>query len=75
MLELPGFRPKVDPAYFCRESVQVNSSKIYVTGNGPMAGSEEQFPGPDNYSKMRRSVENAEHVGQLHKTCSALSAC
>ncbi|CAF9906410.1 hypothetical protein IMSHALPRED_004197 [Imshaugia aleurites] len=28
-----------------------------------MAGSEEQFPGPDNYSKMRRSVENAEHVG------------
>jgi len=30
---------------------------------GPMAGEEEAFPGPDNPSKMRRSVENAEHVG------------
>jgi len=28
-----------------------------------MAGREEPFPGPDNHSKMRRSVENAEHVG------------
>ena len=30
-----------------------------------MAGTEDKFPGPDNPSKMRRSVENAEHVGQL----------
>ena len=30
-----------------------------------MAGTEDNFPGPDNPSKMRRSVENAEHVGQL----------
>ena len=29
-----------------------------------MAGTEEPFPGPDNPSKMRRSVENAEHVGE-----------
>ncbi|EFE37550.1 hypothetical protein TRV_07798 [Trichophyton verrucosum HKI 0517] len=28
-----------------------------------MAGTEDHFPGPDNPSKMRRSVENAEHVG------------
>ena len=27
-------------------------------------GQEEPFPGPDNPSKMRRSVENAEHVGE-----------
>ncbi|KAL8923402.1 MAG: hypothetical protein Q9172_003151 [Xanthocarpia lactea] len=37
--------------------------EIFRTGDDPMAGSEEPFPGPDNPSKMRRSVENAEHVG------------
>lgn len=37
--------------------------KIFRTGNGSLAGTEEPFPGPDNPSKMRRSVENAEHVG------------
>ncbi|PGH27933.1 hypothetical protein AJ80_00483 [Polytolypa hystricis UAMH7299] len=37
--------------------------KIFHTGNGPLAGTEDRFPGPDNPSKMRRSVENAEHVG------------
>ncbi|KAI1617806.1 RNA recognition motif 2-domain-containing protein [Exophiala viscosa] len=37
--------------------------KLYVAGNVPNAGQEEKFPGPDNASKMRRSVENAEHVG------------
>lgn len=36
--------------------------KIFHT-TGPMTGKEEAFPGPDNPSKMRRSVENAEHVG------------
>ncbi|TQW04390.1 hypothetical protein V2A60_007055 [Cordyceps javanica] len=41
--------------------------KLYFTSNGPMpemAGQEEQFPEPDNQSKMKRSCENAEHVGQ-----------
>lgn len=28
------------------------------------AGQEEPFPGPDNQSKMKRSCENAEHVGK-----------
>ncbi|OXV06476.1 hypothetical protein Egran_05756 [Elaphomyces granulatus] len=37
--------------------------KIFHTGNGPLSGTEDRFPGPDNPSKMRRSVENAEHVG------------
>ncbi|KAL2200887.1 hypothetical protein P885DRAFT_25717 [Corynascus similis CBS 632.67] len=39
---------------------------LYYTINGPrpeLAGQEEPFPGPDNHSKMRRSCENAEHVG------------
>ncbi|KAK5289501.1 hypothetical protein LTR99_001470 [Exophiala xenobiotica] len=37
--------------------------KLYIAGNVPDAGEEEKFPTPDNHSKMRRSVENAEHVG------------
>ncbi|KAK3692689.1 RNA recognition motif 2-domain-containing protein, partial [Podospora appendiculata] len=49
MLEAPHYRPK-----------------LYFTSNGPrpeLAGEEEQFPEPDNQSKMKRSCENAEHVG------------
>jgi len=49
MLEAPHYRPK-----------------LYFTTNGPrpeLAGQEEPFPGPDNHSKMKRSCENAEHVG------------
>ena len=37
--------------------------QLYIAGNVPDAGQEEKFPTPDNHSKMRRSVENAEHVG------------
>ncbi|KAL2262379.1 hypothetical protein VTK26DRAFT_1512 [Humicola hyalothermophila] len=49
MLEAPHYRPK-----------------LYYTSNGPrpeLAGQEEPFPEPDNQSKMKRSCENAEHVG------------
>ncbi|MCJ1396506.1 hypothetical protein MMC18_009397 [Xylographa bjoerkii] len=38
--------------------------KIFHTGRDASGGQEEKFPGPDNPSKMRRSVENAEHVGE-----------
>lgn len=31
----------------------------------PLAGREEQFPGPNNLQKMRRSIDNAETVGLL----------
>ncbi|KAK1657102.1 RNA recognition domain-containing protein 2 [Colletotrichum godetiae] len=40
--------------------------KLFFTSNGPvpeLAGEEESFPEPDNQSKMKRSCENAEHVG------------
>ncbi|KAI0971707.1 RNA recognition motif 2-domain-containing protein [Xylaria arbuscula] len=40
--------------------------KLYYTLNGPcpdLVGQEEDFPEPDNQSKMKRSCENAEHVG------------
>ncbi|CAK7234313.1 hypothetical protein SEUCBS140593_008902 [Sporothrix eucalyptigena] len=49
MLESPHYRPK-----------------LYYTVGCPtpeLAGREEEFPGPDNPSKMKRSCENAEHVG------------
>ncbi|KAG7290986.1 hypothetical protein NEMBOFW57_000993 [Staphylotrichum longicolle] len=49
MLEAPHYRPK-----------------LYYTSNGPrpdLSGQEEPFPEPDNQSKMKRSCENAEHVG------------
>lgn len=42
--------------------------QLYFTFNGPLpelAGQEEPFPEPDNQSKMKRSCENAEHVGNL----------
>lgn len=45
----------------------LNSQQIFHTGKGPLAGTEDTFPGPDNPSKMRRSVENAEHVGQYQE--------
>jgi hypothetical protein len=35
--------------------------KLYFTSNGPvpeLAGQEEEFPSPDNQSKMKRSCEN-----------------
>ena len=37
--------------------------KIFHTNGSLSAGQEDSFPSPDNPSKMRRSVENAEHVG------------
>jgi hypothetical protein len=37
--------------------------KIFYTGKHPRAGEEEKFPGPDNLSKQRRSMDNAAHVG------------
>ncbi|KAH8653383.1 RNA recognition motif 2-domain-containing protein [Xylariales sp. PMI_506] len=55
---------------FRNSSVMLEAShyrpKLYYTINGPrpeLAGNEEPFPEPDNHSKMKRSCENAEHVG------------
>ncbi|KAK4216660.1 RNA recognition motif 2-domain-containing protein [Rhypophila decipiens] len=55
---------------FRNSSVMLEAShyrpKLYYTVNGPkpeLAGDEEPFPKPDNQSKMKRSCENAEHVG------------
>jgi hypothetical protein len=67
MLEHPSFRPKVGyRSFVCGNSLKpcADPSKIFHTGNGAQSGTEDVFPGPDNPSKMRRSVENAEHVGK-----------
>ena len=63
MLEHPGFRPKVNIRNNYLVQKLLNKFKIFHTGKGVLAGTEDTFPGPDNPSKMRRSVENAEHVG------------
>ncbi|CAK7262646.1 hypothetical protein SEPCBS119000_000069 [Sporothrix epigloea] len=49
-----------------RDGVDVRTTLYYTVGgcNPELAGREEDFPGPDNPSKMKRSCENAEHVGQ-----------
>lgn len=63
MLEHPSFRPKVG-IYLAHHCLSSRSVQIFYTGSHPRAGEEEDFPLPDNASKMRRSVENAEHVGE-----------
>ena len=64
MLEHPKFRPKVrQPKLFLLEGKNANAVQIFHTGNSILAGIEDEFPGPDNPSKMRRSIENAEHIG------------
>ncbi|KAG5752473.1 hypothetical protein H9Q69_000481 [Fusarium xylarioides] len=54
MLEAEHYRPKL---FFTIHSDDPN-----------LVGQEEPFPGPDNQSKMKRSVENAEHVGLFTPT-------
>lgn len=68
MLEHPGFRPKVTYSDDVLIKKIAKGLKIFHTGKGPLAGTEDTFPGPDNPSKMRRSVENAEHVGMFEQT-------
>ncbi|KAF4450601.1 hypothetical protein F53441_6262 [Fusarium austroafricanum] len=54
MLEAEHYRPKLFHT---------------IHGDDPtVVGQEEEFPGPDNQSKMKRSVENAEHVGLFTPT-------
>lgn len=62
MLEHPAFRPKVCTILFVAV-VCTNVYQLFFARGHPNAGQEEKFPDPDNPSKMRRSVENAEHIG------------
>lgn len=44
--------------------ILTNNEQIFYTLGHPFAGYEEEFPESDNHSKMRRSIDNAEHVGK-----------
>ncbi|KAF4989808.1 hypothetical protein FGRMN_8900 [Fusarium graminum] len=57
MLEAEHYRPKLFYTVHSEDATLI--------------GKEEPFPGPDNQSKMRRSVENAEHVGLFTPTAGA----
>ncbi|KAM0340334.1 hypothetical protein ACHAPU_010547 [Fusarium lateritium] len=57
MLEAEHYRPKLFYTVHSEDTTLI--------------GEEEPFPGPDNQSKMRRSVENAEHVGLFTPTAGA----
>jgi len=66
MLEPPHYRPKVSKERNQEAVFETKHPKLFFTSNGPkpeLAGQEEPFPKPDNQSKMKRSCENAEHVG------------
>ncbi|KAI8186821.1 Meiosis protein mei2 [Colletotrichum sp. SAR 10_70] len=66
MLEAAHYRPKVRLCILLRWKVLLIITQLFYTSNGPipeLAGEEEPFPQPDNQSKMKRSCENAEHVG------------
>ncbi|KAJ0336187.1 hypothetical protein COL154_008749 [Colletotrichum chrysophilum] len=67
MLEAAHYRPKVRLCILLRWKVLLIITQLFYTSNGPipeLAGEEEPFPQPDNQSKMKRSCENAEHVGK-----------
>ncbi|OWP05060.1 RNA recognition domain-containing protein [Marssonina coronariae] len=63
MLEPEHYRPKV--TLFPSIKVDADTQELFWTHqdqNG-LAGQEEPFPSSDNSSKLKRSCENAEHVG------------
>lgn len=53
MCESPPFRPKL---FYTLHHPLVQSGVVEC-------GSEEDFPGPDNHSKLQRSIDNAEQIG------------
>lgn len=67
MLEPPHYRPKVWNSVFMLFTFNLIRLQLFFTihdqGIGPV-GEEEQFPQSDNASKLRRSCDNAEHVGK-----------
>jgi hypothetical protein len=64
MLEPQHYRPKV--SWFIIMLPQVLTLlQLFYTYQDPLhrLGEEEEFPSSDNASKLKRSCENAEHVG------------
>ena len=65
MLERREYRPVVCYAQLSSTLLLLltDIAQLYRTGRGVDAGTEEEFPQPDNHAKLRRSCDNAEHVG------------
>lgn len=65
MLEPPHYRPKVCPGLQCLFTTLI-LSQLFITYNdmSGRVGEEDEFPASDNASKLKRSCENAEHVGK-----------
>ena len=61
MIEDESYRPKV--YLFICFSINAYISQLFIVGRGRLAGQEEEFPGPDNPSKLRRSIANADTRG------------
>lgn len=53
------------PSLCCLWSITDTIHQLFYTEGHPMCGLEEDFPSSDNQSKLKRSCENAEHVGKF----------
>lgn len=69
MLEPPHYRPKVSSVNHTLISpTKTGNYQLFKTIHDQFgrAGEEEDFPESDNASKLKRSCENAEHVGETY---------
>ncbi|KAL9091893.1 MAG: hypothetical protein Q9165_004645 [Trypethelium subeluteriae] len=66
MKEFDGYRPKVsDIIPYIVFPLGTNAPQLYYTESDPQhCGQEAPFPEPDNWSKVKRSIDNAQHIGQ-----------
>lgn len=71
MCEYPKFRPKVSQTPSVPLGPDSDVTQLFyaighpdVVAGRARLGDEEPFPAPDNQSKLRRSMDNAEHVGK-----------
>jgi hypothetical protein len=74
MLEDPAYRPKVRwdiPFHLLLITDQFELFFTYHDNLGRV-GTEDVFPASDNASKLKRSCENAEHVGTLFRNLGGL---
>ena len=66
MKEFDGYRPKVSWLILNTASFNViDIFQLYYTESDPRrCGQEAPFPPPDNWSKVKRSIDNAQHIGK-----------
>lgn len=68
MLEPPHYRPKVSYLSDRCKNILIKNQLFLTFHDGTgRAGQEDEFPASDNAAKLKRSCENAEHVGKCLK--------